>query len=375
MSSLALALCDALIQRYQPDIDAMTGKGWDHSNSAILSGVAKVYVRQRKPEYLDYIRSFVDRYVAEDGSVSSLSDTLDEMHPGVLCLFMFEQTGEDRYRRAAANMRDHFFGTPQRPSPFRRTAEGGYWHKALDKYRNVMSVDGIYMIYPFLARYAALFDDAQSIATAARQILLISERSFNTTHGLPYHAWHAEKSFAWANPVTGTSPHFWSRASGWYAMGLVDVIEHMPSSHPQYPTLLFLLRSLADGVCRHQHSDGMWYQVLDHAGAPGNYPESSATGMLAYALHKGVRLGLLPDRCRDHALRGWQALQSHITTHTDGGPQINSVAPAMGVQIDYAAYIAIRPVSVPSDGNVQHPHGYIGALMAAAEIEEAASAR
>ncbi|MEC5384594.1 glycoside hydrolase family 88 protein [Uliginosibacterium sp. H3] len=365
---LDLALCDALLQRYQPDIDAMTGKGWDHSNSAILSGMAKAFVRHHKPEHLEYIRRFVDRFVAEDGSVSHLSDTLDEMHPGVLCLFMFEQTGQEKYRQAARIMRDHFLGTPDKPSAFRRTTEGGYWHKNMEKYRNVMTVDGIYMIYPFLAQYAARFGDDEALATVVRQILMISERSFNTTSGLPYHAWHAEKNFPWANPITGTSSQFWSRASGWFAMGLVDVLDAMPADHAGRATLLFLLRSLAEGVARHQHADGLWYQVLDHAGKAGNFPESSATGMLVYALQKGVRTGLLPQQYASNASRGWQALQTHIAYFSDGGPQVRSVAPAMGVQVDYAAYIGIRPVEVPCAQGVQHPHGYIGALMAAAEM-------
>ncbi|MFT3734714.1 MAG: glycoside hydrolase family 88 protein [Rhodocyclaceae bacterium] len=365
---LDLALCDALIQRYQPDIDAMTGKGWDHCNSGILSGMSKIYSRRDKPAYLDYIARFVDRYVAADGSVSHLSDTLDETHPGLLCLFMFEQTGQARYRTAARIMRDHFLGTPDHPSPFRKTKDGGYWHKNMEKYRNVMSVDGIYMAYPFLTRYAALFGDAEALDTVVQQILMISERSFNITNGLPYHAWHAEKSFAWANPITGTSPHFWSRASGWYAMGLVDVLEDLPADHAGRATLAFLFRSLAEGVRRHQHADGMWYHVLDRVNEAGNYPESSATGMLVYALQKGVRIGLLPQDFADCAQRGWQALQTYIATYSDGGPQVCSVAPAMGVQQDYAAYVAIRPVNVPCAQGVQHPHGYIGALMAAAEM-------
>ena len=39
---------------------------------------------------------------------------------------------------------------------------------------------------------------------------------------------------------------------------------------------------------------GLWYQVLDKAGAKGNYLESSASCMFVYALAEGVRQGYLP---------------------------------------------------------------------------------
>lgn len=367
-ASLGIALSNAILQRYQPDIDVMTGKGWDHSNSAVLSGIARLHACSRDPAHLAYISAFVDRYVAADGRVTSLSDTLDEMHPGVLCLYMYEQTGQEKYRLAATNMRNHFIGTPEKTSPFNRTPDGGYWHKNVDKYRNVMSVDGIYMVYPFLTQYAAMFGDAQSADIATHQILLVSERSFDKASQLPYHAWNYDRSHGWSNPVTGTSSQFWSRATGWYAMGLVDVLEHLPAAHPRHATLLNQFRSLAEGIIRHQHTDGMWHHVLNRAGDAGNYPESSATGMIVYALHKGVRLRLLPDVCLRNAESGWQALCAHIQPYIDGGPQVGSVAPAMGVQMDYASYTAIRPVTVPAEAGPQHPHGYIGALMAASEM-------
>jgi len=42
-STLGVTISNALIKRYSPTIDAMGHHGWDHSNSAILHGMEKIY--------------------------------------------------------------------------------------------------------------------------------------------------------------------------------------------------------------------------------------------------------------------------------------------------------------------------------------------
>jgi unsaturated rhamnogalacturonyl hydrolase len=348
----------------------MTGSGWDHANSTILHGIEKVNQRHPNSAYVSYIKAYADAFVNDDGSIKGLRDTLDGMHPGVVCLFLYEQTGDVKYKRAAQTMRDYFVGTAQQASPFHKTPDGGYWHKNNEKYSNVMSVDGTYMVYPFLVHYAVMFKEPALLDLAAAQILLAHERSFNIKAQLPYHAWNYDKTKPWANPITGTSSQFWSRASGWSSMALVDVLEYFPKDHPSYGRLLFLFQQFAEGLKSAQNPvDGLWYQVLDSANKPDNYPEASGSGMITYALQKGVNLNLLDGSYAKVAAKGWQGLQLKIKTYKDGGPQITSVAPAMGSQSDYAGYVAIRPINLPSDAIKQDPHGYIGVLMAASVME------
>ena len=42
--------------------------------------------------------------------------------------------------------------------------------------------------------------------------------------GLLYHGWNESKKMFRANKETGTSPNFWGRGMGWYAMALVETI-------------------------------------------------------------------------------------------------------------------------------------------------------
>lgn len=363
-------LTNDIIRRHQPTINNMTGHGWDHSNSVILHGMEKNYVKTKNSKHLAYIKSFVDNHVNEDGTINGLINTLDGMHPGVLCLFFYQETGEQKYLRAAATMRNHILGDGSSKPAIPQTPDGGYWHKNEEKYRDVMSVDGAYMTYPFLLRYGLMAKDEHAIDVALQQTLMVSEKSFNREIGLPYHAWDYNKNKSWANKITGQSTQFWSRASGWYAMALVDMLEALPKEHKNYPRLLTYYTELAQGLMRWQDKKtGLWFHVVDKADSEGNYPEMAGSGMMTYALAKGARLGLLDKEAMLSAEKSWAGMQNFIVPYKDGGLQVQSVAPGMSCQDDYAGYVAIRPVSVPSDEPKQHAHGYMAVLLAASEME------
>lgn len=233
-----------------------------------------------------------------------------------------------------------------------------------------MTVDGLYMVHPFLVRYGLKFNRPDLLDIATGQIILTSERTFNIKANLPYQSWDYDKNKPWAHPITGTSSEYWSRASGWFSMALVDVLEYLPKDHPRYAQVLTLFQLWASGAAAVQHPDtGLWYQVMDSHEKENNYPEISGSSMIIYSLRKGVNLGLLNKRYLEVAQRGWQGVLPFITVFEDGGPQIHSVAPPMGAQVDYSAYVAKRPISVPSKTDGHHPHAVIGVLMAASVME------
>jgi unsaturated rhamnogalacturonyl hydrolase len=362
---------NAIIERYQPTIDVMTNKGWDHSNSIILHGMEKIYARTNNVTYLNYIKGFVDAFVSPDGQVKDLEPALDRIHPGLLCLFMFEKTGELKYKTAATQMRNYLIGTTDSPSAFKKTPDGGYWHSDSEHYYDVMSVDGTYMAHPFLAKYGKMFNDQECFDVATFQTLLVASHSFNIAVNLPYHGWDYSRSKPWANKITGTSSQFWSRSTGWYVMALVDILENLPATHKDYKTILDLFQQLALGIRDNQNnSNGLWYQVLNKPDAPGNYPETSASGMIIYSLKKGVNKGWLDSSYAAVAAKGWKGLQTYITVYTDGKPQITSFNPGMGFKNKLEDYLAVRPVTCPAQSGVQHPHGYCAVLMAASLMEE-----
>ena len=372
---------DAIVGRYQPTINTMTAKGWEYSNGIILVGMEKVYEKMPSPNvaYLNYIQAYVDAYVNGSGVVASkIMSTLglDGVHPGLLCVFLYQKTGLLKYKLAAQNLRDTVMlasiGYPKTP-------DGGYWHRNdATNFKNVELLDGIYMAQPFLAKYGSVFNDNAALDTAVNQTILLYSHLYSNTTKLVKHAWDYDKNtYPWAVPATGISTQVWSRGMGWFVMSIIEILRYLPSSHPKHAQLVTMLNNLAMGISNYQDAAGLWYDVVDSsATATNNYIETSGSAMFIYALKSGIDSGWLNSATYTPVVnKAWTQYKTYITTYGGsingyaGGPQITSFCPAMGVQNNYTAYVANRPVSVPTASGKQHPHGYAATLMAASAME------
>jgi unsaturated rhamnogalacturonyl hydrolase len=120
---------------------------------------------------------------------------------------------------------------------------------------------------------------------------------------------------------------------GWYAMGIVDVLDDFPVEHPKRPELLAIFRHVIDAVVPYQDPEtGVWYQVLDQAGRDGNYREASCTAMFVYAIAKGVRMGYLDQSARAVAERGFDGMiDEFVTEGPDGLLNLNHVCSVSGL--------------------------------------------
>ena len=156
---------------------------------------------------------------------------------------LYKITGQEKYAKAAGHLRDQLRTHP-------RTSEGGFWHKQI--YPSQMWLDGLYMGEPFYAEYAATFGETEAFEDIARQFTLMETHSRDAKTGLLYHGWDESRQQRWADKATGRSPHFWGRAMGWYAMALVDTLEHFPETHPRRGELIAIL----DGWRRRSRSIG-----------------------------------------------------------------------------------------------------------------------
>jgi rhamnogalacturonyl hydrolase YesR/pectate lyase len=354
---LAVRLADDILWRW-PNAGAISNKGFEYTTGVVLSGIAEVYRHTRDPRYLDYIRAWVDSYLCNDGSVDLGDDAaghnLDRIQPGNLVLFLYEETGEPKYARAARWLRERFDSFP-------RNSAGGFWHKL--KYPDEMWLDGIYMAEPFLVRYGRMFaEPGFCFDTAVAQTLLVGDKA-RAGGGLFRHAWDADRNAAWADPATGVSPEVWGRAMGWYVMALVDLLGDLPQEHPGYARLRELFQEAAGGIRRTQDpKSGLWYQVMDKGDRPGNFLETSASAMFVYALKRGVDDGFLGAAEAEVARHGWRGLLSRISEDADGRSVIEGTVEGTSVQKDLAGYLARKRVT-------NAPHGLCGMLLAASAME------
>ncbi len=354
LAPLAVQLADGILARW-PDPNQIAGQGWEYNTGIVLYALTQVHARTGDERYLAYVQRWVDGLMDAEGRIAVPDEqNLDRIQPGMLLLYLYEQTGLERYRRGAEQMLARLAAHP-------RTAKGGLWHK--ERYPHEMWLDGVYMMGPFCAHAARLLGaDEQCPELAAREALLLAEHA-QGADGLLRHAWDADANAAWADPTTGLAPVVWGRGMGWYSMALVDMLAALPRDHPARPRLLAILQAAARGIEASQDTTtGLWFQVMDDPDLPGNWIETSASAMFVYALELGARHGYLDAHYRDVAQRGWQGLVATLRREPDGRWTVTGAVQGMGVRPDAASYLEPKRLE-------NSTHGLMAVLLAATAIE------
>jgi unsaturated rhamnogalacturonyl hydrolase len=344
------------------------GDKWEYDAGLVLRGFEQAWQTTKDRRYLDYVKESIDRFIDATGAIQGYvldEYNIDQINAGKVLFTLHEEpsVGKDkeRYRRALHLLRSQMQSHP-------RTGDGGFWHKRI--YPHQMWLDGVYMASPFLAAFGVVFNEPGLFDDVARQVLLAEKHTRDAKSGLLYHGWDESKQQRWADPTTGTSSQFWGRAMGWYAMAIVDVLDFLPSAHPDRPAVLNVLRRVAASIARVQDPDtGVWWQVLDAGGREKNYREASASSMFVYALAKAVRRGWLDRQTYESvALRGYRGIiDQFVELLPDGQLNLNSVCKVAGLggnpyrDGSYAYYTSTEVVA-------NDPKGIGAFLLASVEV-------
>lgn len=86
------------------------------------------------------------------------------------------------------------------------------------------------------------------------------------------------------------TPGYWSRGMGWAMHALVDLAAELPDNHATYGFIQQAYREAVDGCVASQDANGVWHQSMNDF---GTFVETSGTGLILYAVGKGLRYGLL----------------------------------------------------------------------------------
>jgi unsaturated rhamnogalacturonyl hydrolase len=84
----------------------------------------------------------------------------------------------------------------------------------------------------------------------------------------------------------------WGRGQGWALLGLLDVLELLPSAHPLRPDLEASAARLIGAMVQLQRNDGHWYAVV---GDPASGDETSTAAFMAAGIRRAVRMRLGGD--------------------------------------------------------------------------------
>lgn len=300
---------------------------WDYCHGLELQSMLDVYDRYGNKKIYDYALAYADTMVNADGTIKMYKReefSLDRINSGKFIFRIYEQTKDEKYKKALALMRSQLDDHP-------RNEDGGFWHKKI--YPHQVWLDGVYMGAPFYAEYAYRNNQVEDYADVINQFLMAARHTYDPKTDLYRHACDVSRKERWADPETGQSQHSWGRAMGWYAMAFVDALDFIPQHEPGRDSMLVTLNHLAAMVKREQDpKTGLWYQVLDKSGAEGNYLESSCSTMFVYTLFKAVRKGYIDKSYLEVAIKGYKGiLDNFIEVDKDGVVSITQACAVAGL--------------------------------------------
>jgi unsaturated rhamnogalacturonyl hydrolase len=276
---------DEYFNAYASDYSYYKGGSWCYEDGCLYRGLIALYGASGNRQWFSHMKRLVDGQISDNGELRGYSIpeyNIDHILPGRALITLYKADPQPRYRKALDHLLRQLQSHP-------RTSAGPHWHKL--RYPHQIWLDGLYMALPFKVEYAALIGDNALVDEALDEMLTALELTFDAPSGLFRHGYDEERLQAWANPQTGLSPAHWARSIGWLCMALADTIEIAPSSEKRdalsqwFASLLGRLQAL-------RTDDGRWLQVIDQPQLDGNYAESSATAMFAYAFIKAARLGV-----------------------------------------------------------------------------------
>lgn len=333
MSNIAVSLADTIMRRY-PDLRDFTDAPWSYAHGYLLAGFEKLSEASGDGSYFNYLKRFVDSHVTGEGDVPAFKgDSLDDVLVGVAILAVYQRTGESKYRQAATRLRQAFDGYPT-------NHDGGYWHSKTLSHQ--MWIDGVFMGQLFLTRYGTTVGDKEFCQeTALTQLLLMADRLAKGSTGLLLHAYDESHQASWSDKGTGLSSEVWSEGLGWYCLMLAELLDVLEDKNPRRKALVSVFIRLAEALKFHQDpSTGLWYQVVDKAGEPENWHDTSGSAMFVYFLRRGMDLGLLNfDQYSPVAAAGFAGIKTKVSVSLQQYLNVTDACEGVCVQDSYQDYV------------------------------------
>ncbi len=299
---------------------------WNYIDGCMMTSLYSIYKLTGNKKYLDFIDGFVDYYVFADGSIRGYdleTYNLDNINEGRILFDLYRETGKEKYRKAADLLYKQICNQP-------RTGTGNFWHKLI--YPNQVWLDGLYMAQVFYTRYETEFNGCKNYSDIVGQFRSVYENMYDKAKKLYYHGWDWSKKAFWADKATGLSKSFWLRSVGWYTVGLADVIGYFEGHEQLRSVLVEIFRNTIEGLEQYIDKDKhMFWQVVDQGSRSGNYLETSGSAMIAYAMMKGARLGIIDKRFAKVGEEVFNGICREYLTETDGKLNLGGICLMAGL--------------------------------------------
>jgi rhamnogalacturonyl hydrolase YesR len=276
---------------------------WDWGEGIAFEGLDAWAAATGQPQFRDFVTATLDRWMQITKGKPS------RFGPAV-CLLSRRHSPE--YLAFARRIGDVLLEAPVE----RGTA-------LLDHPSRSIFVDSLCSDPPFLLQLTEATGD-ERYARRAGEILLGHCRMLqNETTGLFSH---------FTDLGSGVAPGIpWGRGNGWATLGLASYVSDSHTGTPERAEAIDRLRALCEGLGRHRIPNAGWRNLIDR---PESYPESSTTVLVACALVKALRAGVLGPEWQEMADETWQTVEHRIDT----SGHLVSVSYRPGVNTDPSRY-------------------------------------
>ncbi len=266
-----------------------------------------------------------DRFATLFTTDAHLLPTADHVDPSAFGAVPFElyiETKDPRYLAIGKTIADRQWAPPTAErlaalKPEDRAIVDEAVSKGLSQQTRFW-IDDMYMITILQVQAYRATGDVTYIDRAAREMVAYLDK-LQQPNGLFFHA--------------PDVPFFWGRGNGWFAVGMAEMLRSLPSDHAARPRILAGYRAMLATLLACQGDTGMWRQLIDH---PESWPETSCTGMFAFAMITGVKNGWLDAKSYGPAAcKAWLALTGYIDDNAD----IHEVCEGTNKKNDYQYYM------------------------------------
>lgn len=285
---------------------------WNYIDGCMITALLCASDITGEAKYADFAEKFIDYYVFEDGTIRGYSKekyNLDDVNEGKVLFELYEKTGKEKYKKAIFLLESQLEEQP-------RTVTGNFWHKQI--YPNQIWLDGLYMGQVFSTLFKKYFGN-KDYSDVVNQFKNVRKLMFDENKKLYYHGCDCSKTAFWADKETGCSKNFWLRAIGWFTISLIDIIDYIDDENAK-AELIKIFAEAIDGISQYADAEtGMYYQVVDQGGREGNYLETSGSSMIAYAMMKGARLGVIDKKYAEMGRKTFDGICKKYLSISDNG--------------------------------------------------------
>ena len=327
------AYIDKLMEKSTPDapiwnIESIRqGKAphWNYIDGCMITSLLEISRITGNDKYFEFAERFVDYYVFDDGTIRGYNIekyNLDDLNEGRVLFELYEKTGKEKYRLAIEHQALQLKDQP-------RTNTGNFWHKLIYPYQ--IWLDGLYMAQVFSTKYQK-YKGNKDYSDVLMQIKNVRKYMFDEDRGLYYHGLDCSRSIFWADKETGLSKNFWLRSIGWYTVAMIDIIEVLDDENAKAEVASIFVELMNSVINYRDEESKMYYQVVDQGNREGNYLETSGSSMLAYAMLKGARLGVLDSKFATYGKETFDGICSkYLQIKDDGDLNLSGICLVAGL--------------------------------------------